>query len=53
MHAGLIMDLSERRDRHQALLARVRQGTARRFCEIFMAALTRDLAPDRIRPSAP
>jgi trehalose-6-phosphate synthase len=42
MHAGLIMDLSERRDRHQALLARVRQGTARRFCEIFMAALTRD-----------
>jgi trehalose 6-phosphate synthase len=39
MHAGLIMELSERRDRHQALLARVRQGTARRFCEIFMAAL--------------
>jgi trehalose 6-phosphate synthase len=40
LHAGLIMDLAERRDRHQALLERVRQGTAQRFCEIFMAALT-------------
>lgn len=39
LHAGLIMDLAERRDRHQALLACVRQGTAQRFCEIFLAAL--------------
>jgi trehalose 6-phosphate synthase len=40
LHAGLVMDVAERRDRHQALLARVRHATARRFCEIFIAALT-------------
>jgi trehalose 6-phosphate synthase len=41
LHRGLVMDLSERRDRHQALLARVREGSAQHFCDVFMSALLR------------
>jgi trehalose 6-phosphate synthase len=40
LHAGLVMDVAERRDRHQALLAHVRHATAQHFCETFIAALT-------------
>ena len=36
---GLRMDLAERQARHAALLARVRQDSARAFCARFLAAL--------------
>ena len=39
MHQALSMELDERRARHQALLEKVRQGTARHFCEVFMQHL--------------
>jgi trehalose 6-phosphate synthase len=39
LDAALRMELDERRARHRALLARVREDTARRFCARFLAAL--------------
>ncbi len=45
MHAGLSMDLTERRDRHQSLLARVSRSSARRFCDVFLAALSEQPVP--------
>jgi trehalose 6-phosphate synthase len=39
MHQALSMELDERRARHHALLEKVRQGTARQFCEVFMQHL--------------
>jgi trehalose 6-phosphate synthase len=39
MHQGLVMNLEERRERHTALLAKVRHNTARHFCAVFLAHL--------------
>ena len=39
MHQALSMDLDERRARHQALAEKVRQSTARQFCEVFLQHL--------------
>ena len=39
MHQGLVMSLEERRERHAALLAKVRHNTAKRFCATFLAYL--------------
>ena len=39
MHQALSMDLQERRARHQILLEKVRETTARRYCEVFLEAL--------------
>ncbi len=39
IHQGLIMNLEERRERHAALLAKVRHTTAQRFCEQFLSYL--------------
>lgn len=36
IHQGLVMSLEERRERHGALLAKVRHTTAQRFCEQFL-----------------
>jgi trehalose 6-phosphate synthase len=36
MHQALSMELDERRARHQALAEKVRQSTARQFCEVFL-----------------
>jgi trehalose 6-phosphate synthase len=40
MHQALSMDLDERRARHHALAEKVRQSTARQFCEVFLQHLT-------------
>jgi trehalose 6-phosphate synthase len=40
MHLALSMELDERRARHQALAEKVRQSTARQFCEVFLQHLT-------------
>ena len=39
MHQGLVMSLEERRERHAALLAKVRHNTAKRFCASFLSYL--------------
>jgi trehalose 6-phosphate synthase len=39
IHKALLMELDERRARHQALQDKVRQSTARRFCEVFLHQL--------------
>jgi trehalose 6-phosphate synthase len=39
MHQGLVMSQPERRERHAALLAKVRYTTAQRFCEDFLTYL--------------
>jgi trehalose 6-phosphate synthase len=39
MHRALVMELDERRARHQALLEKVRRSTARHFCEVFLQHL--------------
>ena len=39
MHQALMMDLEERRARHQSLLEKVRDSTAARYCEVFLEAL--------------
>jgi len=39
MHQALSMELDERRARHQALAEKVRQSTARQFCEVFLQHL--------------
>ena len=39
IHQGLVMSLEERCARHDALLKKVCQTTARRFCETFLAHL--------------
>src|ERR1039458_6620953 len=39
IHAALLMELDERRARHQALQDKVHQSTARRFCEVFLQHL--------------
>jgi len=39
IHQALTMELAERKERHTALLAKVRHTTARRFCETFLAYL--------------
>jgi trehalose 6-phosphate synthase len=45
IHFGLTMGLEERRERHEALLAKVRHTTAARFCEEFLGYLK---DPDKI-----
>jgi trehalose 6-phosphate synthase len=40
VHQALVMELDERRGRHQALQEKVRQSTARNFCEVFLQHLT-------------
>jgi trehalose 6-phosphate synthase len=40
IHEALTMALPERKERHAALLAKVRHTTARRFCELFLGYLT-------------
>ncbi len=48
MHIGISMDLDERRDRWNALNAKVTASTARRFCTVFLNHLGRtDLQPER------
>ncbi len=39
IHLALTMALPERKERHVALLAKVRHNTARRFCEVFLSYL--------------
>jgi trehalose 6-phosphate synthase len=39
IHRALLMELDERRARHQALQDKVHQSTARRFCEVFLQHL--------------
>ncbi len=39
IHKALLMELDERRARHQALQDKVRESTARRFCEVFLQQL--------------
>jgi len=39
IHLALTMEISERKERHVALLAKVRHNTARRFCETFLSYL--------------
>jgi trehalose 6-phosphate synthase len=39
IHLGLTMGLEERRERHEALLAKVRHTTASRYCEEFLGYL--------------
>jgi trehalose 6-phosphate synthase len=39
MHQGLVMSLEERRERHAALLRKVRTTTAQHFCEQFLSYL--------------
>ncbi len=39
MHQALVMPLAERKQRHAALLAKVRHTTAARFCETFIGYL--------------
>ncbi len=39
LHRGLVMPLPERRERHRALLAKVRTTTAQHFCEQFVSHL--------------
>ena len=39
MHRALVMPLAERQERHAALLARVRQDTAARYCQRFLNEL--------------
>jgi trehalose 6-phosphate synthase len=39
IHHALLMDLDERRARHQALAEKVRQSTARQYCEVFLEHL--------------
>ena len=39
IHQALLMDLDERRARHLALQEKVRQSTARRYCEVFLRYL--------------
>ena len=39
VHQGLVMPLEERRERHAALLAKVRHTTAQRYCETFIGYL--------------
>jgi trehalose 6-phosphate synthase len=45
IHLGLTMGLDERRERHEALLAKVRHTTAARYCEEFLGYLK---DPDKI-----
>jgi trehalose 6-phosphate synthase len=45
MHQGLVMSQGERRERHAALLAKVRHTTAQRFCERFLAYLRKAPCP--------
>ena len=45
IHLGLTMGLEERRERHAALLAKVRYTTASRYCEEFLGYLK---DPDKI-----
>jgi trehalose 6-phosphate synthase len=40
MHQALSMELDERRARHQALAEKVRQSSARQYCEVFLQHLT-------------
>jgi trehalose 6-phosphate synthase len=65
LDTALRMDLAERQARHQALLARVREDTARQFCTRFITALaavgrpaaratmTKHALPHGARPAAP
>ncbi len=39
IHLGLTMGLEERRERHEALLAKVRYSNASRYCEAFLGYL--------------
>jgi len=45
IHLGLTMGIEERRERHEALLAKVRTTTASRYCEDFLGYLK---DPDKI-----
>ncbi len=45
IHLGLTMGLDERRERHEALLAKVRHTTASRYCDEFLGYLK---DPDKI-----
>jgi trehalose 6-phosphate synthase len=48
MHAGLAMELEERRERWQALHRKVTTNTAGRFCTVFLRHLGQaDLQPER------
>ena len=40
LHKALLMELDERRSRHQALLEKVRYSDAARYCAVFLAHLT-------------
>ncbi|HET6235935.1 MAG TPA: trehalose-6-phosphate synthase [Acetobacteraceae bacterium] len=39
IHQALVMDLDERRARHLALAEKVRQSTARQYCDVFLQHL--------------
>ncbi len=50
MHIGLSMELEERRERWQALNAKVTANTAQRFCTLFLNHLSRgDTQPEKPR----
>jgi trehalose 6-phosphate synthase len=52
LHQALVMELDERRERHQALLEKVRHSTASHFCDTFLQKLARPPMP-QFRSSVP